>query len=104
MTDKYAIIRAQGKQYNVSPGKTFELDRVAGSIGDSITFSEVLLISEGESVKVGAPFLTGVKITAKIVSQHRAKKVMIFKKTIKKGYTKRQGHRQDKSRLIVGEF
>lgn len=101
MADKYAIIRAQGKQYSVTPGKTVTIDLLTGKVGDTVTFSDVLLVNDGGSVKVGSPLISGAKVTAKIVSHLRGKKVLTFKKNIKKGYTKRIGHRQDLSKLMI---
>lgn len=101
MTDKYAIIRAQGKQYTVSKGQTISIDRMVGKVGDAVTFSDVLLVSEGGSVKLGSPLLSGAKVTAKIVGQTRGKKLLTFKKNIKKGYTKRIGHRQELSKILI---
>ena len=99
---KYAVVKTGGKQYTVEPGKKVTVDRLAGSVGDAVTLGDVLLVSAGESaVKVGTPLLSGASVKAKIVAQSRAKKVVIYKKRIKTGYTKKQGHRQDQTQLLI---
>lgn len=101
MSDKYAIVRTGGKQFGVKAGTKFSVNKISGEVGDTVTLTDVLMLSEGGSVKVGSPLLSGVKVTAKIVSHKRAKKVVIYKKKITHGYTKKQGHRQDETQLVV---
>ena len=101
MADSYAIIRTQGKQFAVTQGKTLTVDRMTAEVGESITFGEVLMISNNGAVKVGAPLLEGVQVKGKVLAHTRGKKVMTFKKRIKKGYTKRQGHRQDLTQVVI---
>jgi large subunit ribosomal protein L21 len=97
----YAVIKTGGKQYRVTTGESISIERLEGNVGDVVTFSEVLLRGEGASVQVGSPTVTGATVKAKIVAQDRAQKVVIFKKRRRKGYTKKQGHRQDISTVVI---
>ena len=104
MTDKYklAVVRTGGKQYFVAPGSRVSIDRVDGKIGDSITLGDVLILSSGgKDMKVGTPTISGASVKAKILSHKRAEKKVIYKKRIKSGYTKKQGHRQNQTQLLI---
>lgn len=99
---KYAVVKAGGKQYTVEPGQKVTVDRMTGNVGDAVTLGEVLLVSAGEAnVQVGTPLLNGAKVTAKIVAHPRGKKIVVFKKRIKTGFTKKKGHRQDQTQLLI---
>ena len=100
----YVIIRTGGKQYKVSPGDTIRVEKIAGQVGDTVELKDVLLYAEGENVLTGQPVLPNVKITGQIMGQRRAKKVIIFKKKRRKGYSKRQGHRQSLTSLQIKEI
>lgn len=100
-TNKYAIIRAQGKQFGVTEGKIIVIDQLDGEIGSEVSFAEVLFISDNGATKVGTPTIENAKVQAKIVSHSRAKKVVTFKKKITHGYTKKQGHRQYQTKLLI---
>jgi ribosomal protein L21 len=101
----FAIVRTAGKQYKVSPGTKISIDTVEGNPGDKITFSDVLMAGKtgGSEVKIltadGSSL--GVTVTGRLVAHKRDKKVIIFKKRLKGGYTKKQGHRQDKSEIVI---
>ena len=98
----YAVIKSGGKQYRVSPGQKILVEKLEGAIGDSVTFGEVLLVKSGaDALKVGAPFLSGTSVKAKIVAQEKDKKVITYKKRRRKGYTKKQGHRQARTRVVI---
>jgi large subunit ribosomal protein L21 len=97
----YAVIKTGGKQYRVVAGETISVERLEGNVGDVVTFKEVLLRGEGASVQVGAPTVSGASVKAKIIAQDRAQKVVIFKKRRRKGYTKKQGHRQNISTVVI---
>ena len=90
----YAIIETGGKQYRVSPGQTLRVEKLDGSIGDSIELSDVLLVGGEGETRIGQPLVDGAKVNAEIVEQGRAKKIIVFKKKRRKGYHKKQGHRQ----------
>jgi len=90
----YAIIKTGGKQYRVSPGQTLRVEKLEGAVGDAVELNEVLLVGGGDGVQIGTPQVSGAAVNAEIVEQGRAKKVIVFKKKRRKGYHKKQGHRQ----------
>ncbi|MBU0674552.1 MAG: 50S ribosomal protein L21 [Proteobacteria bacterium] len=90
----YAIVRTGGKQYQVAPGDQVRVEKITGTVGESVELSDVLLVAEGEEIKIGQPVLEGAKVSATIVEQGQAKKVMVFKKKRRKGYQVKRGHRQ----------
>ncbi len=91
----YAIIQTGGKQYRVAPGDVLRVERLPGERGDEVKLDQVLLVtSDGGEVKVGAPLVENASVKGQIVRQGKAKKVMVFKKKRRKGYRRRQGHRQ----------
>jgi len=94
---KIAIIKTGGKQYKVKAGDKIKIEKIEGEIGTKTEFGEILLLADedGKEVKIGAPFIKGVKAEGKILKQGRGDKVIIFKYKAKKRYHKKQGHRQD---------
>jgi len=100
----YAIIRTGGKQYQVSTGERLRVEKIDGNIGDSIELSEVLMVGDGEEVKIGQPTLEGAKVMARIVEQGKARKVLVFKKKRRKGYRVKRGHRQLYTALEIGDI
>ncbi len=90
----YAVIKTGGKQYRVAQGDKLRIEKLPGNVGDSVTFGDVLLVGEGDSLKIGAPMLAGAKVEAKITEQDRAKKIIIFKFRRRKNYHRKSGHRQ----------
>lgn len=90
----YAIIRTGGKQYRVEPGTTLRIPSLPGDAGASIEFNEVLLGSDGTSVRTGVPHLAGAKVTGEIVKQGKDDKIIVFKFKRRKNYARKQGHRQ----------
>lgn len=96
----YAVIKTGGKQYKVSEGDLLKVEKLAGSVGDSIELDEVLMVG-GEEVKVGTPLLPNAKVTARIVEQGKDKKILVFKSKRRKGYRKKNGHRQPITRLKI---
>lgn len=97
----YAIFKTGGKQYRVSEGDKIDVEFLDAKVGDKLTFSEVLLKGAGESVTVGAPFVDGAAVTAEVLDQHRAKKVIAFKYKRRKGFHKTKGHRRQLTRLQI---
>ncbi|MGD9592280.1 MAG: 50S ribosomal protein L21 [Candidatus Berkiella sp.] len=91
----YAIIRAGGKQHRVKVGQRFKFEKIAGEPGESVELGDVLLLADGDKVQVGAPLIGNAKVTAKILSHGRGDKVTIIKMRRRKGYRRKQGHRQD---------
>jgi large subunit ribosomal protein L21 len=97
----YAVIRTGGKQYCVAAGDTLEVEKLAGNIGDAVTLSDVLLVSKGDTVTVGAPVVDGATVSAKITGQYRGNKILVFKYRPKKRIRVRKGHRQYLTRLHI---
>jgi large subunit ribosomal protein L21 len=89
----YAVIRTGGKQYRVAEGDVLRVEKLAGTPGSDITFSEVLMVGGTDAPKVGQPVLDGAKVQAKVLRQDRHRKVLHFRKE-KEGWTRRRGHRQ----------
>ena len=96
-----AIIVTGGKQYNVSEGDTLFIEKLDVNAGDSVVFDEVLAIVDGENTKFGTPVVEGAKVDATVVKNGKGKKIRIFKYTPKKGYRKRQGHRQPYTKVEI---
>ncbi len=90
----YAVFRTGGKQYRASKGDRLKIERLHVEEGESVEFSEVLLVGEGSSVKVGSPLVPGSKVEAKVVAQGRGSKIMIVKFKRRKNYKRVKGHRQ----------
>jgi large subunit ribosomal protein L21 len=90
----YAVIKTGGKQYRVAQGDEIRLEKLKGDVGDTVSFDQVLLTSDGETAKWGEPFLENTKVAGRISRQGRAKKLLVFKYKRRKGYRRRQGHRQ----------
>jgi large subunit ribosomal protein L21 len=90
----YAIIRTGGKQYRVEPGDVIWVESLDGDVGSDITFPEVLLRGEGDSVTIGAPLVEGASVAAKIIGQEKTRKILVYKKKRRKNYRRRHGHRQ----------
>jgi len=90
----YAVIVSGGKQHRVVQGETLKLEKLELGEGETVKFDKVLLVGEGESVKIGSPYVEGGEVTAEIVSQGRAKKIEIIKFNRRKHFRKQQGHRQ----------
>jgi large subunit ribosomal protein L21 len=88
----YAIIETGGKQYRVSEGDVVDIENIDSQ--EPVTFDNVLMISDGENVSFGNPFLESAKVTADIVRTGKAKKILVFKQKVRKGYRKLRGHRQ----------
>ncbi len=90
----YAVVKTGGKQYKVSEGDFFKVEKLPGQVGEAVTFEEVLLVSKDGDVRVGRPVVEGSRVTGTIVEQDREKKIIVFKMKRRKGYRKKQGHRQ----------
>jgi large subunit ribosomal protein L21 len=90
----YAVIKTGGKQYKVEQGATIRVEKLEGEAGTKLEFGDVLLVADGENVKVGAPVVSGAKVVGEIVAQGRGDKLVVFKFRRRKAYRKRNGHRQ----------
>ena len=101
----YAIIRTGGKQLAVKSGDVVEVEKLDAKVGDEVTFGEVLAIGEeGGKLNVGTPLVEGASVTGKVVDQFRAKKIVVFKMKRRKGYRRTHGHRQNMTRIEIGEI
>lgn len=103
-TIMYAIVRTGGKQYQVACGDQLRVEKIEGNIGDVIELNDVLMVVDGENIKVGRPVVENAKVLAKIAEQGKAKKVLVFKKRRRKGYQVKNGHRQLYTALQVQEI
>ena len=90
----YAVIESGGKQHRVKEGETLKLEKIEVATGESVDFDKVLLVGEGEDVKIGAPYVKGGKVSAEVISQGRHKKVKIMKFRRRKHSMKQAAHRQ----------
>ena len=97
----YAVVRPGGKQVRIQPGQVVRVERLEGAIGDAVELSEVLMVGGDGAARVGTPVLEGVRVLATIAEQGRGRKVRLFKLKRRKGYRRKQGHRQDYTALKV---
>jgi large subunit ribosomal protein L21 len=100
----YAIIRTGGKQYRVQPGQTIKIPSLAADAGASVEFNDVLMGADGDNVQLGVPTLSSAKVTAEIVRHGRGEKIVVFKFKRRKGYSKKQGHRQGFTEVRINEI
>jgi large subunit ribosomal protein L21 len=100
----YAVIKSGGKQYRVESGKQVRVEALAAEVGSAIAFEEVLLVGAGDSVKVGAPLVSGAKVKGTVVAHGRGDKVKIFKLRRRKHYQKSQGHRQNYTEVRIDDI
>ena len=100
----YAVIQSGGKQYRVESGKQLRVELLGAEVGAAVAFDKVLLVGAGEAVKVGAPYVTGAKVTATVVSHGRGDKVRIFKLRRRKHFQKSQGHRQSYTEVHINDI
>ena len=96
-----AIIVTGGKQYKVAEGDVLFIEKLEAEAGETITFDQVLAVLNGETATFGAPVVEGASVTATVVKNGKGKKVRIFKYNPKKGYHKRQGHRQPYTKVQI---
>ena len=97
----YAVIQTGGHQYRVEPGSEFTIEKIAAAEGENITFDNVLLVRNDDGVQVGAPYVDGASVSATVLSQERARKILVFKFKRRKNYKRRRGHRQQLTRIRI---
>ncbi len=90
----YAVIETGGKQYKVAPGETIQIEKIEQPVGSMVTFEKVLLVADGEQIKVGTPILDGSKVCGEITNQIKGDKITVIKFRRRKHYMRKQGHRQ----------
>ena len=100
----YAVVKTGGKQYKVAPGQIIKVERLAGDAGERVEFTDVLAVVKDGELMVGKPDLEKVKVAGEIVSQKRAKKILVFKSKRRKGYRKMRGHRQYVTEVKINEI
>lgn len=97
----YAIIKTGGKQYQVKEGDILKVEKLDVEQGSTYDFEEVVLVSNEGDVKVGSPLVDGAKVSAEVLEHGKGKKIVVFKYKAKKGYAKKQGHRQPFTRVRI---
>ena len=97
----YAVIKTGGKQYRVAAGEKLKIEQIPAEVGAEITLDQILMVGEGESMKVGTPIVAGASVKATVLSQGRHDKVKIFKMRRRKHYQKHQGHRQNYTEIRI---
>jgi len=97
----YAIVDIAGKQFKVTKDQYVYAPRMEGETGTAVTFDKVLLIDNGGSISVGAPTIAGAAVSGKILDHVKGDKVIVFKKKRRKGYVKKNGHRQQFTKLLI---
>jgi large subunit ribosomal protein L21 len=100
----YAVIQTGGKQYRVKSGEQLKVELLSAEVGATVSFDRVLMLGEGDGVKVGAPFVSGAAVKATVVAQGRGEKIRIFKLRRRKHYAKTQGHRQGYTEVRIDEI
>ncbi|HJU66490.1 MAG TPA: 50S ribosomal protein L21 [Gemmatimonadaceae bacterium] len=100
----YAIIRTAGFQFRAEPGKTIRIPTVEAEVGSRVTFDEVLLGSDGNTVHAGTPLVPGAKVTGEIVRHGKGNKVVVFKFKRRKNYARKQGHRQRYTEVRIDDI
>ena len=98
----HAIIMTGGKQYKVTEGDTLFIEKLPNEAGDKVVFDLVLALLDGDKATFGAPTVAGASVEAEVVKNGKGKKIRIFKYNPKKGYRKRQGHRQPYTKVQIG--
>ncbi len=100
----YAVVRSGGRQYKVQAGDQILVEKLPVEAGQQITLDEVLLVKDGDEVKIGTPLVEGAKVVATVLAQEKGPKIRIFKYRPKQRYRRRMGHRQIYTRLRVDEI
>jgi large subunit ribosomal protein L21 len=97
----YAVVKTGGKQYKVAPGEKLKVEQIPADVGAQVVLDQVLLVGEGDNVRLGQPVLAGASVQATVVSHGRHDKVKIFKMRRRKHYQKHQGHRQNYTEIKI---
>ena len=97
----YAIVKTGGKQYKVAQGDVLFVEKLEANEGDVVTLDQVLAVAGENGLTVGAPVVEGATVTAKVVAQGKAKKVIVYKYKAKKDYRRKQGHRQPYTKIVI---
>ena len=100
----YAIVESGGRQYRAEVGHTFSVEKLPYEVGEQIEMDNVLLVAENGDINIGRPYLEGASVKATIVEQYKGKKIFVWKYRPRKRYRRRQGHRQQYTRLRIDEI
>ena len=101
---KHAIFITGGKQYRVAEGDVIFIEKLESEAGASVTFDQVLSLSDEDNIQFGAPFIEGATVTASVVKNGKAKKIRVYKMKPKKGYRRTQGHRQPYTKITINSI
>ncbi len=100
----FAIIETGGKQYQVEEGRYIDIELLNEEPEAAVEFDKVVMIADGENSKVGQPYVEGASVSAKVLKHGKDKKIIVFKQRPKKGYRRKQGHRQQFTRIMVDKI
>jgi large subunit ribosomal protein L21 len=100
----YAVIKTGGKQHRVSEGDVIAIEKLSGSKGETIVFDQVLMIEKEGDIRIGKPMVEGAKVIGEILAQAKAAKLIVFKMKKRKGYHKKNGHRQLLTSMRIKEI
>ncbi|MHB8769399.1 MAG: 50S ribosomal protein L21 [Syntrophales bacterium] len=100
----YAVIKTGGKQHRVSEGDVVVVEKIDGDKGDAVVFDQVLMVGKDDDIRIGRPIVAGAKVTGEILSQTKAAKLVVFKTKKRKGYHKKNGHRQQLTSMKIREI
>ncbi|MBR5468097.1 MAG: 50S ribosomal protein L21 [Firmicutes bacterium] len=100
----YAIIETGGKQYKVSEGDIITVEKLGVEAGSEYTFDKVIVLADDADVKVGAPYVEGASVAASVIGDGKAKKVIVYKYKAKKGFHKKNGHRQPFTKVQINKI
>jgi len=100
----YAVVKASGKQYKVSAGEIIDVDKLSLEVGEKIELDRVLLVADGEEVRVGQPTIEGAKVVATVTDHVKGPKIIVFKYRPRQRYRRKKGHRQHYTRLTIDKI
>ena len=100
----FAVLNTGGKQYKVSQGDLIKVEKLESDVGDKVTLSQVLMVGQGEDVEVGSPYVSNCEVTGEVVEQGKGAKIIVFKKKRRKGYRRKNGHRQRFTQLKITDI
>jgi len=100
----YAIVETGGKQYKLEEGRYLDIELLDAKEDEKVTFDKIVMLVNGKKSIVGQPYVTGAKVEGKVVKHDKAKKVIVYKQRPKKGYRKKQGHRQQFTRVMINKI
>jgi len=97
----YAVVKTGGKQYKVAPGEKLKVEQIPADVGAEVILNQVLMVGDGDAVRLGQPNVTGATVKATVVAHGRGEKIRIFKMRRRKHYQKHQGHRQNYTEIQI---